>query len=360
VSNIQKKTVITMADLANRLNMSKSTVSFVLSGNAKKMQVADDTAKKVNDMAARLGYIPNYWARSLRKKRTKVITSLFDTLLMNWAAGVNQALSRVLRDKGYASFIAVDWCDIEVLKHEVNSIYERQDEAVICTPWPHKESEEIYLNMMEKLPLVFMGNILESFRDNKRLNYVVWNSKPAVKMAINYLIKTGRKRIAFLGSHHGVLSDMERYEGYREAMTEAGLTIKDEWVVWIKRGTPEFLSAPSHYWKSQTAYWDQYFKPLFWESTEKPEAIFVINDDIAMRAWEYMVNRGIKVPDDVAFIGVGDLLPYEQIGLTTIVEPLNAIGTEAANIAIELIENPKSAPIQRSIEWMELKVRKTT
>lgn len=340
---------VTISTLADELKLSKSTVSFVLSGKAKERQVAAKTASRVEEMALKLGYAPNQMARSLRRQRSGVITTLFGHLEMNWANAVMKGISGVFKNSDYTSFLAVDWADPKILLREVQAILQRKDEGVISYPSYSPDAMKKYSLLIERgLPLVFVGDLQEQWANAEGVNTVIWDDEPAVKMAVRYLIDTGRRKIGFVGSRHGVISDMRRFRAYQSTLVEAGLPFRQEWCVWAS--LKQIGLSPQ-----------ECIRQLFSVGNDRPDAIFALNDSIGIAAIEGFDAMGIRIPDDVAIMGVGDMMisRYRRINLTTIVEPLEELGKVAAETILELIERPSSKPIHKVVNCCELKIRTT-
>jgi LacI family transcriptional regulator len=94
---------------------------------------------------------------------------------------------------------------------------------------------------------------------------------------------------------------------------------------------------------------------------DRPDAIFALNDSIGIVVIESFDAMGVRVPNDVAVVGVGDMMisRYRRINLTTIVEPLEELGKVAAETVLELIEKPASKPTHKVVNCCELKIRTT-
>jgi len=342
---------ISIIDVAEESGYSKTTVGYVLSGQAKKRQIADKTAQKVKKAAKKLGYIPNYHARSLQMRSTKMVSLLFTTLQMDWAEKVLSGIERVLGRKDYSSVIIRHSYDF--LKSEINNeapgskamgILQRRDEGVICQPSPKLKQDYIMLQEAS-LPVVFMGSVLSDMSNLEKVSSVTWNCAPAAREAVRYLIKTGRKKIGFIGADHGVESDAARFNAYKDTLEDAGLQIDQRCILFGGR-----YSAPTV----------EQYKELV-NSSARPDAFFAINDLIAINTLEAMDIIGLKVPDDIAIIGMGNLplSGLRHIGLTTVNEPLEEIGTESAKVLLELINGSTSTAIHKKVSCEKIEVRKT-
>jgi DNA-binding LacI/PurR family transcriptional regulator len=127
-------------------------------------------------------------------------------------------------------------------------------------------------------------------------------------------------------------------------MNDAGLEVRDQWVVWHQLDKPITSDL---------------LAPLFNNGPDKPDAIFAINDSFAALLIELLLERQISVPDDVSVVGMGDLRITRTCGITTMREPLEDIGREAAEILMELIKNPDHEPLRKKLYCNDLIIRRT-
>jgi LacI family transcriptional regulator len=358
---------ITIKSIANKLDLSPSTISYVLHGKARDKGIPNRTIEKVRNTADEMGYMPNYWAQSLKRQRTRLVTTLLGSLGMNWANQLMIGVNSVLREEGYTSFIAVDWSDGLILKQEINSILKRNDEGVICQPnaalLGTEKSRGYYEFLVENgPPVVFVSNVLESW-DISEINVVTWNEKPGIDKAVNYFARTGCEKIAFVGYHHGVISDTSRCNAFKDSVVREGLELREDWIIWAQNVYDDLKGVASSFAynskKMSTTFWRGVLEPLFKPGREHPDAILAINDDIGMKIWETLNSMSIRVPDDVSIIGIGNLLNYDMY-LTSIVEPITQMGEASADMILDLRKNPAKKVMQKNVESDELVIRQTT
>ncbi len=342
-----KKNGITLYDVAEHVGFSKSTVAYVMSGKAGDVGVAQKTIEKIEAAAEELGYVPNYWARSLARRSSGMISVLLSGLWGGWADEVMHAISQTLRTKTYTPFLAADWEDPLLFEKEVSATIQRRDEGVICHSFIGEARQ--YARIVDSgIPLVFLGAIPLHLEGLPGVNSVLWNDEPAVGTAVRHLVDTGRKKIAFLGAKHGVRSDRRRFAAYEKAIGEAGLELREEWQGWI--GMEQFPDSPAL----------ENMERLFAPGKEHPDALFALNDAIALDVLLMAEDMGIRVPDDLAVIGMGDLPIAKNVHLSTMHEPLRELGAAAAQMVLELIDNPEKKPLHREIDCNELVIRKST
>ncbi len=342
----RKKTAFTSFDVADALGLSRATVSAVLRGQADKLGISSTTAERVLDTAKRLNYYPNKVARSLRSQRTGVIGAVLINFKHGWTDSVMEGMESVLSEADRAIFVATHRMVVQRAIKELTSCLMRHDEGIICQPVPG--ATDIYKRIKNAgRPLIFLGDYPEDVPD---VSFVGWDSPPAVRVAVEHLIQTGRRRIGFIGIDYPMKMARARYLAYHEVLQEAGLVENERWV-----------AIPPLLWPvEQIINWalDRMFVP----GQEHPDGILARNDDIGLAALEGLRARGIRVPDDVALIGLGDLpvTNYSGISLSTVKEPTVEIGREAARLMLQLIDNPEHDPVHRLIPGRELKIRGTT
>ncbi|MEN8255260.1 MAG: LacI family DNA-binding transcriptional regulator [Verrucomicrobiota bacterium] len=342
-----KKNATTLKDVAQHAGFSNATVSYVLNGKAAEIGVAQKTVEKIEAVAEELGYQPNYWASSLARKSTGIISVLLHGLSGDWGDRVVYSLGQALRTKDYSPFLAVDWDDPLLFKKEVSSAIQRKDEGVICHSFVGDAKQ--YSRIVESdIPLVFVGDVPCSIHEMPGINSVVWNDAQAVKTAVEHLVDAGCRKIAFIGADHGVVSDRRRLAAFEEALVKAGLESRKDWQFWMK--LEPFSFAPTK----------ETLEFLFAPGKENPDALFALNDSIAINILHVAAEMGIRFPEDAALMGLGDLPISEFAGLSTMREPLRELGEAAAQMIMELIEEPDKKPLHREITCNELVVRKTT
>jgi DNA-binding LacI/PurR family transcriptional regulator len=341
------KNKVTVTSIAEDLGLSPSTVSFVLSGQAEKRKVSPKTAATVKNYAKKVHYVPNYWARGLRTKQSRIISSYF-TDVGYWSNDIIRGLSKSLKNQGYNFILNVNWGDSEVLNDELNGAMSRRDRGVIIHPMPGDYDYSFFLD--SDIPVVFLGDVPENFEHMDRISLVQWNTENAIKLVIERFKETGKKKFGFIGSHYGMLSDSLRFTAYKSAISNEGLMMKDQWVIW--------LPYPITY--SMFEYDDsvirKYLEQLFYDA-DRPDAIFVLNDFLAVKVLSIMEDINIKVPDDVSVISVGDLIIAEHAGLTTLVEPRETLGQVTGQTLLNIFDGTEPANIKKTVDYSELKIR---
>jgi DNA-binding LacI/PurR family transcriptional regulator len=339
-------TRVTSTELAGKLGLSRATVSIVLRGDAERRKIPAKTVERVMRAAERYNYVPNQIAQRLRKQRSGVVSVIVVNFRMDWAEAVMDGVLEVLEAKGLTPFVATHRNDPQRQERELLAALSRRDDGVICQPIAGHTA--IYERLRKAgIPVVFLGDYPA---DMPHVSRVAWDSGEAARVAVQHLIDTGRRRIAYLGMHYPLHMHIARFAAYEDAIRDAGLPLNPRWVVHASaQGTLDDTLDPAL---------ARFFAP----GAEHPDAIFVINDGLALPMLERLAAAGIRVPQDVAVIGMGDvpMARHVGIGLSTVVEPVREMGVEAAQAMAALIGNPALAPIERIIVSNTLRARRTT
>jgi len=337
-----KRRSITMAHIAEEAGVAQTTVSFVLNGQARKRGVSQVTAQRIREVVERLNYVPNAAARSLSMRRTGFIGVVFAGLVHEWPQRVMTGAREVFEAEGdYVPLISIDARNVELERREIQVMLERQVEAIICRPI---ENSDNYRRIVDGgVPLVFIGRALDSMPN---VSYVAWDSRLAVKAAVRHLIAAGRRRIAYVGWDTSDLLFRDRYEGYCQAISEAGLAVRDNWV-----GSVGY-DQPVH----------SVVRRILDSDSTLPDAILASLWIQALEVLEVLDERGVRVPRDIALMTLGDSMTCRQkrISVSTVIEPAEEVGREAARAALHLIKHPRSGPIQKLISDYQIADRGTT
>ncbi|HNR31735.1 MAG TPA: LacI family DNA-binding transcriptional regulator [Candidatus Hydrogenedentes bacterium] len=344
--NRSKNKAASSVDVARRAGVSQSTVAIVMRGEAKRRKISSETTQRVLKAAADLAYVPNGIARNLRLRRSGSIGLVLIDLRLEWARGILEGMNNVFDETEHTAFISVHENVPWRARKELRACVERRDEGIICQPVPAEA--EIYAYFQRTgVPVVLLGDCPEDVRD---LSFVAWDAGPAAHMAMEYLIATGRRRIGVVSVDYPMRMHRVREKTALTVLREAGMPASGRGFVSLPVGSsgPQVLTDA--------------LRRMFAPGGEHPGALFAINDALALATLEELHALGVRVPDDVALMGMGDLpvTAYSGISLSTMKEPVEEMGREAAKLMLELIADPGKAPVERLIPCVELKARRTT
>lgn len=319
---------VTVHDVADRAGVSTATVSRVVNGNPR---VGPQVRAKVTIAIEELGYVPNPSARSLMTQRTGAIgvvilesaDRLFgDPFFGQLMQGINAGLSE--RDRRFVLMLApTREEETRIERHLVSA----QIDGIVLVG-PHGADPLLKRLARRDLPIVVSGRPVGS----PSVSYVDAHNRSGAESAVRYLVEAGRQTIATI---HGTLdlpSAADRLNGYRDALKAAG------------RSLDPTLEISGDY-RARTA--AEAMETLL-ERHPRIDALFVGSDSMAIAAMQTIKDSGRRVPDDVAVIGFDDLPTALETHptLSTVRQPIQAMGREMVRLVLQQINEPGSAASQ--------------
>lgn len=306
---------VTITDVARIAGVSVSTVSKVINGRD---GIASGTAEHVLAVVAELGYESSLVASSLRRTRTNVIGVLVADF-EPYSTELLKGISAATEGTGYELLAYAGGNGGE--RHED---WERRslsrlggtliDGAVIIAPTASMASGA-------GIPVV----AVDPHAGAESVPTVHGDDIGGASAATDYLISLGHRRIAHLGGRVGLESSRLRLLGYRQALTNAGIT-PDPLLERIGGYRPDLTDAPAH-------------ELLSLALSERPTAIFAANDLSALHVIAVANELGLRVPEDVSVVGFDDI-PEAAVSsppLTTVAQPLRQMGAEALRILLDML-----------------------
>jgi DNA-binding LacI/PurR family transcriptional regulator len=325
-----KKTTVKLSDIAKLCGVSTATVSLVLSDNPR---ISKETKRKVLKVVKQLGYYPNISARALSTNITKTlcvvvpqISHVFsDPFFGESLSGVYDYASKA----GYRILFEVATYEFCFYKRYLQLFKERSIDGML---YIGSTLNDTYLVDIEKegYPFILVGSYFPEGK-GPQLSYVIGDNVKGGYLATKHLIELGHRRIAFITGHFKVISAWDRFLGYKQALKEAGITFDKS------------LIAKADF-DEQTGY--QAMKKLFDRFNDKVgkndgfTAVFAGNDLMALGAIRAIKEKGLKVPDDIAVVGMDNIrmASFGESPLTTVEYNVYQMGKIACQKIIEQIE----------------------
>ncbi|MGI6853585.1 LacI family DNA-binding transcriptional regulator [Mesorhizobium sp. 1B3] len=313
----------TMADVAQLANVTTMTVSRALRMPEK---VSAETREKIEKAIRICGFVPNYAARSLSSQHTPVIVALFPTMMNSVFSGTIEAISTHLHDNHYHLLLGQTNFDVEKEEELLAGFIGWRPAGIILTGGL-RTSRTRKLLANADVPVVEVWNKPEQPFD---VSVGFSNVKASYEMTRS-LHEWGYRRVAFV-SIDAPMNDrsLERLEGYRSAVAELGMANDPRLEMKVKFGVHAGREAMQH----------------ILENMPDVDAVFASSDTLAVGCLMEALRRGLKVPDDIAVAGFGDVeLAAELVpSLTTVHVPRVDIGRRAASILIDRIAGSYDGP----------------
>jgi LacI family transcriptional regulator len=308
----------TMKRIAGELGVSITTVSKVLNN---RQDIGHATRARVLAKVAELGYQPNAVARSLTLRRTHtlgvVIPDLMHSFFVEIVAGIEAAVSA----RGYGLLLCSSNEDPAKERQELDMLRQRQVDGVVLG----SANASGNTDLLQQIGSLGIGLVMIDRDDHPDVacDRVVTDDHEVGRLATAHLIAQGRKAIAHVTGTQ-VLHARRRADGYRAAMKAAGVKVRPEWIV---RGG--FKEADG-------------YKGMQTLLSIKPrvDAVFAANDPAAIGAMKAVWDAGLRVPEDVAVIGAGDITFGDllRVPLSTVSWSREALGRAAAQLLLDRIE----------------------
>jgi DNA-binding LacI/PurR family transcriptional regulator len=306
----------TLQDIADMLRLSKSTVSRALSGDPR---VAEDTRARVAALARHMGYTPNPTARALATRRTNTIglvvpwapRSLSDPFYLEFLGAAGDEAMR----SGYSLFLsAPDGDGAGAVRAHAELADPRRIDGMILTE-PRASDERITLLHSVGLPFVVLG-----VAPDPDVSWISGDNTAGARDAVDYLIGLGHTRIACITGPPDQTASDARFEGYRLAMSGAGLPLDRNIIEAADFTQSGGYSAMNVVIGSRGA----------------PSAVFACNDVMALGAMRALREAGLAVPADVSVVGFDGISMAEYVDppLATVKQPIQELGRMAVQILI--------------------------
>ncbi len=315
---------VRLKDIARDLGVSVVTVSKVLRGNA---DIGDTTRKRVLKRMKELNYQPNMMARGLASGRTYTVGLVVPDLVHPFFAEFAKSLGGVLRTHRRALVLSSSEEDPEIERQEIRTLLSRGVDVLLIASCQAKLRN--FYELDDRTPyLLFDRNF-----PHLAAHFVGSDDVVVGEMATRHLIETGRKRIAHIGGKNTSPS-FDRLRGYRNALVQAGLPSPDNLVVINERleegGDAVGFRAMNELLKVRP----------------RPDAVFCYNDLTAIGAIDAALQAGLRVPQDVAFIGCGNLryANYLRVPLSSVDHDTSELGRVAGEFALSLSAEPQQEP----------------
>ncbi len=318
----------TLTDIARGLKLSPSTVSKALNDHP---AIKAETKDLVRKYADKVGYRPNPIARSLKNNRSTTIGIIVPEIKHDFFASAISGIEEVAFGSGYTILLCQSNENYEREVVHTSVLMHHRVAGVIASIAQNTRSVDHFRDLQARnIPLVFFDRAPDDIEATK----VVIDDYQSAFDAVTYLIDKGYTRIAHLAGPKDLGICMRRMHGYADALRKREFEVDDRMIrhgglheqngydsmdAWIRAGTI-------------------------------PDAIFAVNDPVAIGAFQRIREEGLRIPDDVAIVGFSNnkITTLIDPQMTTIDQPSFEMGRKAAALLIEIIEND-GTPVQEVV-----------
>ena len=318
---------VRMKDIARDLGVSLMTVSKALRSQS---DISEETRQRVLKRMRELNYQPDWIARSMVTRRTYLVGLVIPDLMHSFFAEVAMGAARKFQPLGYEVIITNTEEDANTEKRDIGALAARKmDGLIIASAQRQGDLSSFRALSQSKTPYVLIDRVISGLD----ANFVGVKDESVGAMATEHLIVQGCKRIAHIRGP-AVSTARGRLRGYRRMLQQHGVKVRPEYIV------------PGQF--GDSGGYNAMLELLSLHS--RPDGVFCYNDPVAAGAIKATLEAGLRVPEDIAIIGVGnvhysDLL---RVPLSTIDQSSSRIGEMAAELLVQCID-AKTPPVHRHI-----------
>lgn len=309
---------VTMQDVAERAGVSKSTVSQYINNRYEFMAIP--TRLRVEQAIKELDYRPNYVAKSLKQKKTATIGVIVANILHTFSTEIIRSIEDECGKNGFHLFVCNADDQPEKERAYIEMLMAKQVDGLII--FPTNGNYDLYKELKKaEFPIVFV---------DRKINCSIYpalllDNESASMIAVEQLMKKKKQKVGVVSTsiEKSVTPRVERIEGYKKALEQRGQLIENKWIIAVEREriTEELQKV--------------------WESENRPEAFFAINDLALIELLTFIKHNHLKIPEDLSIITIDDS-PFLKIAatpVTVIKQPSFEMGKDAATKLLQLIES---------------------
>lgn len=331
---------IRLKDIAKDVGVSVVTVSKVVRGRS---DIGEETRNRILKRMRELNYRPNMMARGLASGRTFTVGLVVPDLVQPYFAELAKHLGGVLRSANRALILASSEDDPGIEQDEIRALLARGVDVLLLASC-QKNLKSVFESADHRTPYILLDRNFPQLE----ANFVGMDDFGAGEMATEHLIGLGRKRIAHIAGKD-IGPSRERLRGYRSALEKSGVVARAEYL--LEREKLEMEGDAAGYRGMQQLL----------RLKSRPDAVFCYNDAAAIGAMHAVNEAGLRIPEDVAFVGCGNVgySPYLRCPLTSIDQSIPEQGRAAGTLALEL-DAGKNEPPRKVMLAPKLVVRNST
>ena len=329
----------TMKRIAGELGVSITTVSKVLNNHA---DISAATRSRVLAKVEELGYQRNAVARSLSLRRTHTLGIVIPDLMHSFFVEIIAGIEPVASSRGYGLLLCSSSEDPRKERAELELLRGRQVDGVVLASAHGSGNSEMLQQLAKQGTAIVM--IDRDDHPSVRCHRVLTDDEQVGRLATTHLVETGRRAVAHIGGP-AIVHAKRRERGWRETLKSHGIKASDDWIV---RGG--FMESDGY----------RAMQRLL-AVRPRVDAVFAANDPAAIGAMKAIWDARLRVPEDIAVVGVGDIALGDllRVPLTTVGWSRREQGRHAAELLLNGIDRDEDPP-QRIVIPPRLIVRESS
>ncbi|SDS36212.1 transcriptional regulator, LacI family [Polaribacter sp. KT25b] len=333
---------LTIKDIAKEFNVSISTVSKALNDS---YEISEATKSKIQKYAKEHNYKPNFNALSLKNRSTKTIGIIIPTMLKYFFAQVFKGIEKAAIERGYKVIACISNESYNKEVEIIEMLSNGSIDGFILSMSKETELKKEFSHFKETIengtPIVMFDRVAEPIACDK----IITDDFNGVLNTVEYLYKTGHKKIAFVSTISNLHMGEQRLLGYKKGLENVGLPYNEDLVVNIlDKGYKEYESILTPFYKKN-----------------KIDSIITTGESAAVAAMKAGLKSGLEIPKDLAVVAFsnGILARHSSPKMTTISQHGEQMGEMAAKILIDKLEKKHKEIVTRVIKT-DLVIRDST
>lgn len=318
MNNAVKK--ISMKDIARELNISITTVSFVINGKSEKMGISAETARKVNELIKKRGFNPNSAARILRTGKSRTIGLIVEDIGNYFFGNIAKIIEIEAHKNGYNVFFSSTENDNETAKALIQKMKTSSVDGLIITATQELQ-EEIQALEKENIPFVLLDRLLPGVE----ANYVILNNYKGSFDLTRHLIENGYRNIGLVTIHSNMSMMFDREQGFMDALLETPDYPEDRKILKV------------HFNESE----EKTIAAIKKFVTRNPDldALFFATNYLGVLGIEALQKAGLQIAKDMAVVSFddNDLFRLLTPSITVAAQPIHEIATQAIELLLKII-----------------------
>ncbi|TKC06974.1 LacI family DNA-binding transcriptional regulator [Pedobacter frigoris] len=320
---------VTIYDIAKRLDLSATTVSRGLKDNP---AISKKTKKRITDVAVEMGYRFNTFASNLRSKRTNTIGVIIPRMNSSFMSDVLAGMEKVANEANYNLIISQSLESADKEAVNIKTMFNnRVDGLMVSVAYNTNGVSQFEMLLQKGVPVLFFDRTL----DHPMCPGIIIDNQKSGYLATRHLLDQGCKNIIHITGNQERNVYSERQKGYESALAEAGIELNKDQTFVTMLDEQAGIDCAEQILK---------MSPL-------PDGVFVDNDNCAANCMMKLMDSGIKIPEDIAFIGFNND-PISKIirpALSTISYPGVEMGQIAARKLISHLNGQQNINSTNSI-----------
>ncbi len=310
---------ISMKDIAKELNLSITTVSFVVNGKSDSISPA--TVKKVKDLIKKRGFNPNSAARMLRTGKSKTIGLIIEDNGNYFFGNIAKIIETEAHKNGYNVFLSSTENNDDTAKALINKMKNSSVDGFIITA-TQGIKEEIDKLKKENIPFVLLDRLMPEVETN----YVILNNYKGGYDLTKHLVDNGYERIGFISIHDGMSQMIDRKKGFLDALRDASKPFPEKAMLEVsfRQSHEEILESIKTYIKNNP----------------ELDALFFATNYLGVMGIEAIQQSNLKIPEDIAVVSFddNDLFRLLTPSITVAAQPIREIATKSIELLLKIIK----------------------